>query len=843
MTQEERREHEAFLDVSGGFDDDSGGYEGDVLRGTTATEISHAGEAIQDPEEDRADKDLLEMLREQQSMADAYMAWDLGMSEKDLGDKYALLEGVVIEETRQVMVVDLFAARWREVPIAEGDVFVASAYVHQGLMPSTPHHASVVITVHALELFRLLQLRCPRLGIQSFMRGLSDLHGVAPRPYLGVQFCTAFDVYLSIRAEVARRVQAALGRDVPNWRLKNACPACMYKLEGEPKLTLPFIATQDENNSLKRFHRREQEYLSDGTVIPGASKERRDNPKDETDEVMRGFQPGAAEGEDEGAGYDERWENMKEAVTAQAWGMYNETGIFPGLCRHGFVLVVVNMVQSGELAKYGLAVINHLIRVLGEVMMGIDVGCKTGRMVKAHPRLSELALQNNFKAVVGAFHGLGHGRLCSVCHMSMYVNGMGLEDCENCESYFSKSNALASSTRYSTVFRRQQAITMYMQHTDVCDAYQGLTLVIGNKYRRALKIKQGLPALQEAMQSLNVPTRDVFETWLEKEKEYPRSMKKEPLEETLEMEYYEKLEQYYDSEERLRSTWGVNTPFIPAATDTSYTESVKQTWHIETQRRHASEIFSKRLDAVQDLEQRLGITTRWVAGSEEWKNAAKLMNMSGTRYKLRKHIAKALQVRSKAVKTALQKYNAAAAAMDPPKTHLAWETVVEYAFLVEFDLLHEGREDIRTEPWTLPAGHTAMDQHFKIRRADEEIERLNVEMCRLMTYMGDERDFLVHHEQRLQEEGNEALALQVCRHHVECRRFDDGHVERLWKLAKVLGFTGNLSRGVAVSTERQTEQRARALDEEDEEDEGDMDAIVDAFENIVRIAHDVETAA
>jgi hypothetical protein len=76
---------------------------------------------------------------------------------------------------------------------------------------------------------------------------------------------------------------------------------------------------------------------------------------------------------------------------------------------------------------------------------------------------------------VGSFHGLGHGRLCSVCHMSMYVDGMGLEDCENCKSYFSKSNALASSTRYLTVFHRQQAITTYMQHTDVCDAYQGLS--------------------------------------------------------------------------------------------------------------------------------------------------------------------------------------------------------------------------------------------------------------------------------------------------------------------------------------------------------------------------------
>jgi hypothetical protein len=50
------------------------------------------------------------------------------------------------------------------------------------------------------------------------------------------------------------------------------------------------------------------------------------------------------------------------------------------------------------------------------------------------------------------------------------------------------------------------------------------------------------------MKSLGVSTRDVFETWLEKEKEYLRAMKKEPLEETMEMEYYEKLVQYNDSE-------------------------------------------------------------------------------------------------------------------------------------------------------------------------------------------------------------------------------------------------------------------------------------------------------
>jgi hypothetical protein len=40
---------------------------------------------------------------------------------------------------------------------------------------------------------------------------------------------------------------------------------------------------------------------------------------------------------------------MKEDVTARAWGMYDETGIFPALCRHGFVFIVVDMVKSGEL--------------------------------------------------------------------------------------------------------------------------------------------------------------------------------------------------------------------------------------------------------------------------------------------------------------------------------------------------------------------------------------------------------------------------------------------------------------------------------------------------------------
>ncbi|KAF8128818.1 hypothetical protein K438DRAFT_2000099 [Mycena galopus ATCC 62051] len=907
MTRQERQQHDALCDLPEAMGDDDG-WEDDILRGNTTAEISHAGEAIQDEDAERveADEDLLDKLHQQQetqftlkprcrdprtrrdrtqimmdafamqleAMTSSYMCWSSVMSEKGLGGEYEQPEHLLVQDKEQVWVVDLFSAYTKDVPIAKGDEFLSSAYIRQGLMPTTPYDPKVLITVRALEVFRTLHLRCPHLRIQAFVRGLCDLHGVPLRPNLGAQFSIAFDGYLSICAAVDKSVQATLSRDTLNWRLKNACPACMYKLEGEKKLALPFLTTMDGNNSLKRFWRQSKE-RDDDRVVPRDYYLPRTEvdawAKDGADELMRSFESSSEE--DEGAGCSEGWQNMKEDVTAHAWGMYDETGIFPALCRHGFVLVVVDM------AKYGLSVINHLIRVLGEVRMGHDIGCKTAVIVKAHPRLSQLASDNRFRSLIGSFHGHGHNRLCQVSNLATYVEGMGLEDCEGCESFFSKSNALAPTTRYSTAFHRQQLIMTYLKHADDCDAYQGLTVVIANKYRRTLKIKQGLPVLHAAMKSLGVTVRDEFAAWLGKEKQYLRTLTKEPVQETLEMEYYQKLVNYRDSEERAGSIQTVSwMQFVPTAGDAGYAEAAKQTRRVETQRQHAEEVAHKSLAAVQDLEVRLGITTRWVPGSEEWEKAAKMV--SSRRYqraldqlqrlvvvrmfeltKLRKQIAKALQVRSKAVKSALERYNVAAAAMAPPKLQLSWAQVVEYAFLVEFDLLREGCEDIRAEPWALPAGRVALDQHYKMLRAEEEIERLNVEIACLVTYMADEEEFLVYHKERLRQEGEDTLAHQVRIHRGQRGRFNAVHMERLVRLSKEPGFTADISsRGVSVSKERRVpagadasardvpmpdaappplpQRGANAHDEEDEDE--DLEGVAEAFEAIVRIAHDVE---
>ena len=104
-------------------------------------------------------------------------------------------------------------------------------------------------------------------------------------------------------------------------------------------------------------------------------------------------------------------------------------------------------------------------------------------------------------------------------------------------------------------------------------------------------------------------------------------------------------------------------------------------------------------------------------------------------YSLRKHIGNALKSRSITIRKALDRYNAAALALVPPREVLDWDQVVEYAFLSDFDLLRDARQDIRRKPWATPAARLAIDQAFKLERAEEEVARLNIEVPCLATYI------------------------------------------------------------------------------------------------------------
>ncbi|KAJ4464922.1 hypothetical protein C8J55DRAFT_441748, partial [Lentinula edodes] len=118
------------------------------------------------------------------------------------------------------------------------------------------------------------------------------------------------------------------------------------------------------------------------------------------------------------------------------------------------------------------------------------------------------------------------------------------------------------------------------------------------------------------------------------------------------------------------------------------------------------------------------------------------LNVAGTGYKLRKHIATALKTRSKSIQAAIASYNEVATALRPPRQTITWEEVLEFSFLGEFDILRNAREDVRTRQWATFRNRLIMQQFFRLIRAEEEIDRLHVEIRHLLTYICEEERVL-----------------------------------------------------------------------------------------------------
>lgn len=126
-------------------------------------------------------------------------------------------------------------------------------------------------------------------------------------------------------------------------------------------------------------------------------------------------------------------------------------------------------------AKYPLATVAVLLDSFGDgIGAGYDTGCKFVAAVdrsELGPKVRELC----YKSLVESFHGHVHNRRCQLPYLATYVKGMDLEDLEGCELFFSKSNELAPSLRYASVFHRKQKITEFMKHMDEFDTYQNLS--------------------------------------------------------------------------------------------------------------------------------------------------------------------------------------------------------------------------------------------------------------------------------------------------------------------------------------------------------------------------------
>jgi hypothetical protein len=126
------------------------------------------------------------------------------------------------------------------------------------------------------------------------------------------------------------------------------------------------------------------------------------------------------------------------------------------------------------------------------------------------------------------------------------------------------------------------------------------------------------------------------------------------------------------------------------------------------------------------------------------------------------------------------------------------------ATLADFDLLRDMRNNILTESWTKPEVREAMVLHFRLKRAREEVHRLNVEIRRQCTYMQDEYLLYDSTINRLEKEAETVIdnarglrnLAAYLRSEQEYRSIIYSHVTyHLLKASRLRGFSGTLKPG------------------------------------------------
>ncbi|KAG1765191.1 hypothetical protein EV702DRAFT_944565, partial [Suillus placidus] len=260
--------------------------------------------------------------------------------------------------------------------------------IYHGYLECSPIYPTVVISLRTLAAYHQIHQVCPTFSFQAQSKTLCFLHDgstllIPYRPYLMTQLSAAFDVYLQILQHIDQRLSTALKRDTPNWRLLNTCPACFYKLEDEPDLGFNWLVSMDGNNSLKRWdpatygknprldsHKVRSDFWIDPDTVDKFSGEVRahavsDTLNDETVETN----PAPFSCTD-------RWKNAGPEIQKKMFSIFDESGIFIASCRHRFVLLACDMIRSGELAKYPLAIVDKLLATYGKGgACAYDIGC------------------------------------------------------------------------------------------------------------------------------------------------------------------------------------------------------------------------------------------------------------------------------------------------------------------------------------------------------------------------------------------------------------------------------------------------------------------------------------
>ncbi|KAJ6485994.1 hypothetical protein C8R45DRAFT_1098732 [Mycena sanguinolenta] len=656
-----------------------------------------------------------------------------------------------------------------------------------GYIGASPEKPLLVFPLRLFEVYRQLHRVCPHFSLSALSTTLTNLHEFPRWSLHAEQLTTAYDAYLEIIREGDAHAHQAMMRDaawyIQNRGVRNRPPSLILcsptisilrppssvpvlqhgyntfltghsRLDNHTSTSFRWLTAaqvdvfKDEvANSQRQAHKTKSTpdtpTTSAAVQVPSVPPSTQSHTPAADASPADDSQPSDSLEKDDDDG-DVAWLNVNELSGSEADELTKCINtcverIFLTVCRHGHVVVMCDMIRSGELMKYSLAMVKHLLdHYSADIGLGYDIMCAFFKTL--------------MRSLLGATQVGWH---------PMYVQGVGLEDFEECERTFAKSNHLASSTRLCTPFHCQQQIDEHFYFHDL-DKHAGSGNFIYQNYRQALeKIAINSGQLSRLESTLGTTATD-YEAYHAAEVKYFDGLRKEPEEIQQTVNYIEKLQKYGEAVESSEAAKREFKCLDYNIVNNGYTG--RQITLVQTRYRTT---YTKLLALEEDLcryEEEHHIVTRWTSDSIAYIEGLKLtmerkyrsalaeverlvvqrlleltkLGMSGLAYNLHEKISKALKTRSEAIHRALTTYNDVATALSPPRPRLTFTEVLQTTSLAEFDILRATREDIRHLPWTQPARREAMALHFGIKRAKEEIRRLNVEITRLLTFLIDE---------------------------------------------------------------------------------------------------------
>ncbi|KIJ29578.1 hypothetical protein M422DRAFT_54124 [Sphaerobolus stellatus SS14] len=133
-------------------------------------------------------------------------------------------------------ILDLHKSRILYFPTLDTDRWMNHTLLRYGCLGTAPLSPHSAFSLRTLSQYHEAHHVCPRLSKEAEIRAMCNINKTPNQKSLADQFRITYDAYFEILDRVQTQVNTVLGRDKPNWRALNVCPACDYRLEGEPSL-------------------------------------------------------------------------------------------------------------------------------------------------------------------------------------------------------------------------------------------------------------------------------------------------------------------------------------------------------------------------------------------------------------------------------------------------------------------------------------------------------------------------------------------------------------------------------------------------------------------------------